>query len=196
MAIPEDKKFFARDIAKYYHLEVGERLPTFMEKFNLWINHLGLHCVAVYRFGQFAMRIYRKSRLLGFIPKSIHYFLRYFICLVYHVDLETEEFGPGLYIGHIGGIYIGALRIGKNFNVTHNVTIGLGHAEGKEGRPIIGDNVWIGTGSTVAGDITVGNNVTIMPGTFLTRSIPDGCLVGGNPARIVAQNYDNSKMFG
>jgi len=47
----------------------------------------------------------------------------------------------------------------------------------------------------VAGAISIGNNVTIMPGTFLSRTVPDGCLVGGNPGRVLAQNYDNLKLF-
>jgi serine O-acetyltransferase len=188
---------FASDLEKYYRIGFSNCPPGFFTKLNLWINHLGLHCVAMYRFGQFANRLYHKNAILGFIPMVFYTIFNFLIRLFYHVDIDAAIIGPGLYIGHIGCIYIGNVTIGKNFSVTHNVTIGQGHSEGKEGRPeSIGDNVWIGTGSVISGAIIVGNNVTIAPGTFLSRTIPDGCLVGGNPAHVLAQNYNNSKLFG
>jgi len=186
---------FTGDIDKYYSIEFGGKRPGFYAKLDFWVNHFGFHCVAAYRFGQFATRLYKKNFFLGFIPKALSGFLSFIIRMIYHVEISAVTIGPGFYIGHLGSIYIGGVSIGKNFSVTHNVTVGLGHSFGKEGRPIIGDNVWIGTGSTVAGAITIGNNVTIMPGTFLSRAIPDGCLIGGNPARVLAQNYDNTKLF-
>lgn len=40
----------------------------------------------------------------------------------------------------------------------------------------------------VVGDIKIGNNVTIGAGTVLTKSVPDNCVVCGNPARVVKEN--------
>ncbi len=187
---------FASDLEKYYKISFQAWRPSFGDKLSLWVNHFGLHCVAMYRFGQFASRLYHKNIIFGILPIAIHSVLNYIIHLVYQVDIDAATIGPGLYIGHIGCIYIGKSNVGENFSVTHNVTIGVGHSAGKEGRPTIGDNVWVGTGSTLAGSIAIGNKVTIAPNTFLSRSIPDGCLVGGNPGKILAQNYDNSKLFG
>ncbi len=186
---------FAGDIDKYFKIDLGGFRPGPLTKLDFWVNNFGFHCVAEYRFGQFASRLYHKNILLGFVPMALHACLNYIIRMIYHVDISALTIGPGFYIGHVGPIYIGAMNIGKNFSVTHNVTVGLGLSMGKEGLPTIGDNVWIGTGSTITGAITIGNNVTIMPGTFLSRTIPDGCLVGGNPARVLAQNYDNQKLF-
>jgi serine O-acetyltransferase len=186
---------FAGDLGKYYKIDFGDTRPRHWRKLSLWANSFGLHCVAAYRFGQFASRLYHKSIFVGLIPRALHACMNYFIRMVYHVEVNAISIGPGFYIGHVGPIYIGATNIGSNFSVTHNVTVGFGHSMGKEGRPTIGDNVWIGTGSTVAGAISIGNNVTIMPGTFLSRTVPDGCLVGGNPGRVLAQNYDNLKLF-
>lgn len=52
-------------------------------------------------------------------------------------------------------------------------------------RPVIGDNVKICTGAIVCGDITIGNNVIIGAGSVVFKSIPDNCVVVGNPARII-----------
>ena len=50
---------------------------------------------------------------------------------------------------------------------------------------IIGDNVWIGGGTTINPGVTIGNNVVISPGSVVVSDIPDGVLVGGNPAKII-----------
>lgn len=52
-----------------------------------------------------------------------------------------------------------------------NVTVGWG----KEGKPTIGDNVRIYTGSVVAGKIKIGNNVRIAANTVVRHDVPDEC---------------------
>jgi hypothetical protein len=47
----------------------------------------------------------------------------------------------------------------------------------------------------IFGGITVGNNVTISAGTVLTKSVPDGSLVAGNPGRIIQCDYDNRLLI-
>ena len=133
---------------------------------------------------------------MGFIPKVFHLILSYLVHMIHHVDIDAATIGPGLYIGHVGTIYIGPVDIGSNFSITHNVTIGSGHFRGKKGVPSIGNNVWLGTGSVVSGAITIGNQVTINSGCILSRSIPDGFLAGGNPGRLILQNYDNRELLG
>jgi serine O-acetyltransferase len=172
------------------------RGPSLGQKLRIWTMNFGLHCVACYRFGKFAERLWAKNRLLGLIPRCLHLPLSYFAQLIHHVNIDAATIGPGLYIGHVGTIYIGPTVIGANFSLTHNVTIGIGHAESGEGIPTIGDDCWVGTGSTLAGNITIGNRVTIANGTVLSRSVPDGCLVGGNPGRVILRDYDNSKLVG
>jgi acetyltransferase-like isoleucine patch superfamily enzyme len=54
-------------------------------------------------------------------------------------------------------------------------------------RPvIIGDDVWIGIGAIVLKGVRVGHGARIGPGTVVTRDVPAGCAVAGNPARPMA----------
>lgn len=54
------------------------------------------------------------------------------------------------------------------------------------GRPIrVGSNVWIGTGATVLGGVSVGDNAVIAAGAVVTRDVPEGTLVGGVPGKIL-----------
>jgi len=189
------KGAFRADIEKYYRIGYGSEKPRFFNKVCLWVFHLGFHCVVIYRLGNFGSRLYARNKIIGFPVKIIHFIFDYFIKAVYHVAIDAD-IGPGFYVGHIGNIYIGPTKIGANFSVTHNVTIGVGHTGGKEGVPIIGNNVWVGTGSVISGAIKIGDNVTITSGCILSRDIPDGCLAAGNPGRVLLNNYDNHHLFG
>ena len=56
--------------------------------------------------------------------------------------------GPGLYIGHFGGIHISCLAtIGSNCNISHDVTIGRSNRGRYAGVPVLGNNVFIGAGA-------------------------------------------------
>ncbi|WP_149277684.1 serine O-acetyltransferase [Pareuzebyella sediminis] len=99
---------------------------------------------------------------------------------------KNTEIGEGFYIGHFGGVVINPKAIiGKNFTITHGVTIGQANRGKQKGCPTIGDNVWIGTGSVVVGKINVGNNVLIAPNTFVNIDIPEDSIVIGSPCKII-----------
>lgn len=96
------------------------------------------------------------------------------------IDITTKLQG-GILTGHPYCSILNADSIGENFYVNHLVTIG--EINGK--RPTIGNNVSIYTGAIVIGDISIGNNCSIGAGAVVTKSIPDNCVVVGNPARII-----------
>lgn len=97
---------------------------------------------------------------------------------------------PGFMCIHPFATTVNAESIGKNFIVRNNVTIG----NNKSGdRPTIGDNVSINANSVVIGKITIGNNVIVGAGSVVTKSVPDNCVVVGNPAFILKENGDTVK---
>jgi serine O-acetyltransferase len=195
MPVSEPNGCFKADRLKYYLIELGDTNPSLFRKTLLWFNNFGLHCVAVFRFGKFAERLFGKSKLLG-LPFVLSFrVLNYVMRMMHHVNIEAD-IGPGFYIGHVGNIYVGPVTIGANCSLTHNVTIGFGHTADGVGVPTIGDNVWIGTGSTISGKITIADRVTVVNGSVLSRSAPEGSLVGGNPARVILREYDNRPLFG
>ncbi len=98
----------------------------------------------------------------------------------------TTSIGEGFYIGHFGTIVINKdSKIGKNCNIAHLTTIGQANRGAHMGCPNIGNNVWIGTGSVIAGKINIGNNVLIAPNSFVNIDVPSNSLVIGNPAKII-----------
>ena len=57
------------------------------------------------------------------------------------------------------------------------------------GKVKIGNDVFIGAGTIILPNVTIGNNVIVGSGSVITKSVPEGVVVAGNPARIIG-DYD------
>lgn len=53
----------------------------------------------------------------------------------------------------------------------------------------IGNDVWIGMGVTILPNVEVGNGVTILAGSIVSKSLPDYCIAGGVPAEIIKLKF-------
>lgn len=56
-----------------------------------------------------------------------------------------------------------------------------------EGRVIIGDNVFVGVNAVIMRNVTVGSNSVIGAGAIVTKDVPPGVLVAGNPAKVIKE---------
>ncbi len=188
---------FKIDKMKYYTIKYGTLKPSIKQLLRLWLNNFGFHCVIVYRFGRATRKLYNKNKLIGIIPVIIHFFLNTMIKLIHHVDIHKDaDIGPGFYIVHHYTIIIGDGKIGANFTIHHNLTIGERVANLDHSVAEIGDNVWIGPNVVISGGIKIGSNSTISAGSIISKDIPERCLVGGNPGRVIMNDYDNSPIMG
>lgn len=97
---------------------------------------------------------------------------------------HSVQIGSGLLLFHAYGTILNAKSIGKNCRIVHNVT--LGDKNGKV--PVIGNHVEILPNAVITGDVTVGDHCVIGPGAVVFKSIPDNCVVVGNPAYILKKD--------
>lgn len=97
---------------------------------------------------------------------------------------STVQIEGGLLLFHAYGTILNARAIGKGCRIVHNVTLG---ARGG-GVPTIGDGVEILPNAVITGDISIGNHCVIAPGAVVFKSIPDNCVVAGNPAYILKKD--------
>ena len=98
--------------------------------------------------------------------------------------LNAEKIGAGLVIFHGFSTIVYAKSIGEDCTVAQQVTIGVTD----RGCPTLGDNVWVTAGAVVIGGIHVGNDSIIGANATVTKNVPNGCVVVGNPAFIVRRN--------
>ena len=106
-------------------------------------------------------------------------------CAKYGLLIGASAFQEGLCIYHLGNIVVnGYCKIGKNCKLHGSNCIGNSHS--KDDCPIIGDNVRLGVGAKVFGNIYIANNVTIAAGAIVNKSCyEEGATLGGNPAKII-----------
>ncbi len=109
--------------------------------------------------------------------------------LSYKTGFQIPPFtcGKGLTIWHWGPIIINpSVRIGDNCTLYPGVLIG--HKYEGALAPNIGNNVFIGSGAKIIGDITIGDNVIIAPNTNVTKDIDDNSICVGSPFKIINKN--------
>lgn len=97
--------------------------------------------------------------------------------------------GKGLFIDHGHGVVIGETAIiGDNVTLYQGVTLGgTGKQKGKR-HPTLEDNVMVGTGAKVLGDITIGAGSMIGAGSVVLNDVPPNSTVVGVPGRVVKRD--------
>ncbi len=136
----------------------------------------GVQAVIAFRFGTWLIHQPIVVRLL--LHPAYALFHAY-ILMCWGIDIERgATIGPGLYIGHFGGINIsGATTIGRNCFISQGITIGVAGQGDRRGAPHIGDNVYIAPGARIFGKISIGNNCKIGANCVVHKDIPDGATV-------------------
>jgi len=123
------------------------------------------------------------------------YYNDYFNKKCSYIGIHTEFKNIPCFPHGVFSIFISDdAKIGKDCVIFQNVTIGsntLADSK-KQGSPIIGDNVFIGAGAKIIGNIKIGNNVRIGAGAVVAEDIPDDTLVVlEHPRKIVKKGMDN-----
>ena len=94
--------------------------------------------------------------------------------------------GEGFFIDHGMGVVIGeTTEIGRNVTLYHGVTLGGTTWNKGKRHPTIEDNVIVGAGAAVLGNIRIGHNSKIGSGSVVNRDVPPNSTVVGIPGRVV-----------
>lgn len=143
----------------------------------------GLHALVCHRIAHWL-----HSRKIGFIPRLISHVARLLTGIEIH---PGAAIGQGVFIDHGMGVVIGETAIvGDGVLIYQGVTLGGTGKESGKRHPTLGENVVVGAGAKILGNITIGNNVRVGAGSIVLRDVPDYSTVVGIPGRIVrAKSY-------
>ena len=124
------------------------------------------------------------------------YLITYRLIIEWFLNIELHwnvRVGKGLRLEHGHATVVnGSAIIGSNCVIRHLTTIG--NKQLKDGSfslaPQLGNNVDIGANVSIIGAIVIGDNVIIGTGAVVTKSVPAGCTIVGNPARILHRSTE------
>lgn len=145
---------------------------------------LGTWAVLVYRFCRWARGV--KTPVLGLLIRILARILHMAVMIVCGINIQPySNIGRGFAIHNFSCIFVLVEKAGDNLTLNQGVTVG--NIRGSKHPPILGNNVYIGSGAKVLGDVTIGNNVVIAANSLVLTDVPDNCTVAGVPARIISR---------
>lgn len=151
--------------------------------------HPVLWVLVVYRFGRWVQTI--KIDIIRRILDKTYWIVQRLVSTITTIDFPRGVvFGQRLHIIHPFSIVIHPKTIiGDHVGIMHEVTIG---SRGTYAAPVIGNNVFIGVGAKILGEITIGDNVDIGANSVVLTDVPSNSLVVGIPGRII-ENHVRKK---
>jgi serine O-acetyltransferase len=157
---------------------IFERDPAARSKLEVVFCYPGLQALIFHRFAHWLHRLH-----LPLIARLISHLARFLTGIEIH---PGASIGQGVFIDHGMGVVIGETAIiGDYALIYQGVTLGGTGKECGKRHPTLGENVVVGAGAKVLGNIQIGNNARIGAGSVVLRDVPADCTVVGVPGRIV-----------
>ena len=160
---------------------IMENDPAARTKLEVFLLNPSIHARLAHMISHF---LYKKNLL--FLARLISQIARFLTGIEIH---PGATLGAGILIDHGMGVVIGeTAELGDRITIYHGTTLGgTGKEKGKR-HPTVGDNVVIGAGSKVLGNIKIGSNSKIGANSVVLDDVPEGATVVGIPGKVVKIN--------
>ncbi|WP_281538905.1 serine O-acetyltransferase EpsC [Romboutsia timonensis] len=160
---------------------IMENDPAARTKLEVFLLYPSIHARLAHMISHF---LYKKNLL--FLARLISQIARFLTGIEIH---PGATLGAGILIDHGMGVVIGeTAELGDRITIYHGTTLGgTGKEKGKR-HPTVGNNVVIGAGSKVLGNIKIGSNSKIGANSVVLDDVPEGATVVGIPGKVVKIN--------
>jgi serine O-acetyltransferase len=158
---------------------IMENDPAARSKLEVFLLYPSIHARIAHIFSHF---LYKKK--LFFLARLISQLARFLTGIEIH---PGAILGAGILIDHGMGVIIGETAVvGDRITIYHGTTLGgTGNEKGVKRHPTVGNNVIIGSGAKVLGNINIGSNSKIGANAVVLNDVPEGATVVGVPAKVV-----------
>ncbi len=155
-----------------------ERDPAALSSLEVLLAYPGFHSIILHRVAH---------SLHGWGFKLISRLISHFNRFVTGIEIHPgAEIGSGFFVDHGMGVVIGETSvIGDDVTLFQGVTLGGTGKTRKKRHPTLEDNVVVGAGAKVLGDITIGEGSRIGSGSVVVNPVPENSTVVGIPGRVV-----------
>ena len=155
-----------------------DRDPAATNFFEVLLTYSGLHALVFYRIAH-SLHLWK----VPFFPRLISQIGRFFTGIEIH---PGAKIGKRFFIDHGMGVVIGeTAEIGDDVTLYQGVTLGgTGKDRGKR-HPTLGNDVVVGTGAKVLGNIRIGDHTQVGANAVVIRDVPPYSTVVGVPGRVV-----------
>ncbi|AGK57835.1 serine O-acetyltransferase [Hyphomicrobium denitrificans 1NES1] len=166
-------KVFRADLSAVY-----DRDPACTRFLDPLLYFKGFHALVTHRFAHALWKLGRRDFALYLQSQGSRFF---------SVDIHpAARFGQGIMLDHATGFVVGETAVvGDNCSFLHAVTLGGSGKETGDRHPKIGDDVLVGAGAKILGNIKVGSCSRIAAGSVVLSDVPPNVTVAGVPAKIV-----------
>ncbi|AFY50977.1 serine O-acetyltransferase [Nostoc sp. PCC 7524] len=159
---------------------IFERDPAARNWLEVVFCYPGLHAICLHRLAHWL-----HCRGVVFFPRFISHLARFLTGIEIH---PGAKIGKGVFIDHGMGVVIGETAIVGDYTLIYQgVTLGGTGKESGKRHPTVGNNVVVGTGAKVLGNIHIGDRVRVGAGSVVLRDVPPDCTVVGIPGRIISR---------
>jgi serine O-acetyltransferase len=169
---------------QHIHEDLGaaiERDPAARGKLEIFLAYAGLHALWGHRLAHWMWR--HRMKLAARCLAQVNRFLT-------GIEIHpAAQIGHKLFIDHGMGVVIGETsEIGDNVTLYHGVTLGGVSLEKGKRHPTLEDNVVVGAGAKVLGNITIGAGSRIGANAVVVKSVPPNSVVVGVPGQVLARS--------
>jgi serine O-acetyltransferase len=159
---------------------IKDRDPAAKSALEVLLLYPGLHALVFYRISH-QLRQWK----IPFIPRWFSQYARFWTGIEIH---PGAQIGKKFFIDHGMGVVIGETAIvGDDVLLYQGVTLGGTGKETGKRHPTLGNNVVVGAGAKILGNITIGDNSYIGANAVVIKSVPSNSTVVGIPGRITQQ---------
>ena len=173
----------ARTVFKDEMAAAMERDPAARSYAEIIFTYAGFHAIVAYRISHVLNKM-----SLSFLARCVSQFARFITGIEIH---PGAQIGKSFFIDHGMGVVIGETAIvGDRVTLFQGATLGGTGKETGKRHPTLGNNVVVGAGAKVLGNIRVGDNVLIGANAVVIREVPDNSTVVGVPGRVAKRLGD------
>jgi serine O-acetyltransferase len=166
---------------------VLDRDPAARNALEVFLCYPGLHAIWAHRLSR---RLWKSGFKL--IARWISQITRSLTGIEIH---PGAMIGESFFIDHGMGVVIGeTAEVGRNVTLYHGVTLGGTSSQKIKRHPTLKDNVVVGAGAKVLGDITIGKGSRIGANAVVVKSTPPNSVVVGVPGQILVRSHEHSPI--